>query len=149
MLDFARMVLAPFARPRLALGAMVLVVLIAQATPLAPSSGLFASADANDNTLSTATLEAPDSTIVVNEQQTSLELHWNPSGSDFVDGYQVYRSSSPGGPYAPVGGTLGAATLSLSDGGLTPGMTYYYVVRALGSGWESEDSPEASGTTLP
>lgn len=142
--------LGPLVRP--ILGAMVLgavSVNAVSALPIEASSGLFAHDGENDNTVTTATLEAPDVVVVQDEQQTSLEVEWVPSDSGFVTGYQLYRSTDPGGPYGAVGGPLGSGTLSLTDGGLAPATTYYYVVEAIANDWVSDTSMEAQGTTLP
>ena len=139
---------APRLEFRLLVAAAVAVLLL-QAVPLRQASGLFGHAGDNSNSLSTSVLVAPTGVFVADAQQTTLEVRWNASPSTFVSGYQVYRSEGSGGPYAPVGGPLGAGSLSMIDGGLAPETTYSYVIRALGAGWESVDSTEALGTTLP
>jgi len=63
-----------------------------------------------------------------------------------VSGYNIYRSTTPGGSYtklntSPITGT------SYDDTGLNSGITYYYVVTSSdGDGDESVQSQQASGT---
>jgi hypothetical protein len=61
---------------------------------------------------------------------TQINLTWAAVAG--ATGYQLQRSTSPGGPYTEVGGTL--TTITYTDTGLTAGTRYYYVVRALFSG---------------
>lgn len=127
----------------------VLVAMMAQGVALERSSGLFGFNGANANVLSTATVEPPPSVSVVNPQQTELDVTWTASPTVGVTGYQVYRSSDPGGPYAALGGSVGAGTLGITDSGLDPATDYFYVVQAIAGTWVSADSMEATGTTLP
>jgi hypothetical protein len=60
----------------------------------------------------------------------SVSLSWNPSSGG--SGYQVYRSSRSGGSYSRV--TSAAITgTKYTDGAVTSGATYYYVVTAVSS----------------
>lgn len=68
-----------------------------------------------------------------------VSLSW--SSSTLATGYIVKRSVLFGGPYIPV---LTNATTSCTDSGLVNGITYFYVVSALNSFGESEDSDYAS-----
>jgi fibronectin type 3 domain-containing protein len=69
-------------------------------------------------------------------------LKWNASTSA-VDGYNVYRSLSPGGPYVRINKDR-VRELSFVDRNVEKGMKYYYVARAVDSGGnESRDSNEA------
>jgi hypothetical protein len=69
-------------------------------------------------------------------------MSWNPSPSPGVVGYRIYYGSKKGTHTASVSvGNNCSATIS----GLTPGLTYYFVVTALTiSGDESTPSNEAS-----
>jgi len=68
--------------------------------------------------------------------QHSVALSWNASTST-VAGYNVYRGSVSGGPYAKVNSALDAST-AYSDASVQAGQTYYYVVTAVdGTGTES------------
>ena len=61
----------------------------------------------------------------------SVDLSWAASTS-VVGGYNLYRSSSSGGPYSLVNSTLIAGT-SFTDNAVTAGKTYFYVVTAVDS----------------
>ncbi|MFT7678228.1 MAG: subtilisin family serine protease [Planctomycetota bacterium] len=76
----------------------------------------------------------------------SIDLDWADNGEADLAGYSVYRSTSSGGPYSAVTGSLLGAS-AYSDSGLSNGTTYYYVVSASDTtGNESGNSGEASGT---
>jgi len=56
-------------------------------------------------------------------------LSWSASTSTGLNGYNVYRSTTSGSGYAPVGAT-GSATLTYTDSTVISGKTYFYVVTA-------------------
>jgi hypothetical protein len=71
----------------------------------------------------------------------SVGLSWSPGGSN-VSGYNVYRGSKSGGPYAKINSAPTAIT-SYGDGAVNSGQTYFYVTTALdSSGAESSNSNE-------
>jgi hypothetical protein len=71
----------------------------------------------------------------------SVGLSWSP-GSSNVSGYNVYRGSQSGGPYAKINSAPTAAT-AFGDGSVNSGQTYFYVTTALdSSGGESSNSNE-------
>jgi hypothetical protein len=75
-------------------------------------------------------------------------LDWADNVEQDLAGYRVYRSMTSGGPYSPVGPAL-VTSSALTDAGLVPGTTYYYVVAAVDmSGFESGWSTEASAAVL-
>src|SRR5690242_2802470 len=78
----------------------------------------------------------------------SVSLTWTPpasNGGAAVSGYNIYRSTSPGGEGStPV--KTGVTTTSFTDTGLTNGTTYYYTVAAVNSAGTSPQSGEASAT---
>jgi hypothetical protein len=77
--------------------------------------------------------------------QHSVALSWNASTST-VAGYNVYRGTVSGGPYAKINSSL-VTTLSYTDSTVQSGTTYYYVTTAVdSSGDESVYSNEASAT---
>ena len=89
----------------------------------------------------------PSSLNVVNTSDSLISLVWSnesASDADFV-GYNVYMSTTPGGPYSFVA-SAGTAT-GYVVGGLSSGTTYYFVVRGADTVQESGNSPEASGAT--
>jgi uncharacterized membrane protein len=74
----------------------------------------------------------------------SATLTWNASTSA-VTGYNVYRASTSGGPYAKLNSSL-VISLTYTDSTVLAGQTYFYVVTALdSSNTESDFSNQASG----
>jgi HYDIN/CFA65/VesB-like, Ig-like domain/Abnormal spindle-like microcephaly-assoc'd, ASPM-SPD-2-Hydin len=74
--------------------------------------------------------------------QHSVSLAWTASTST-VAGYNVYRGTQSGGPYAIINGSTETST-SYTDNSVQAGHTYYYVVTAVdGSGNESVNSNQA------
>ncbi|HWX39100.1 MAG TPA: choice-of-anchor D domain-containing protein [Candidatus Sulfotelmatobacter sp.] len=83
--------------------------------------------------------------VGVQAVQHSASLSWVASAST-VSGYNAYRSTVSGGPYAKLDATPIAAT-SLTDAAVQAGQTYYYVVTSVeSSGLESVYSSEVSAT---
>jgi fibronectin type 3 domain-containing protein len=81
-------------------------------------------------------IEREDGTYVV-------KLSWTASISQNVAGYNVYRGTTPGGPYMKLNSTLHKNT-SYTDRRVNDGETYYYVTTAVNStGQESEYSNQA------
>jgi hypothetical protein len=60
----------------------------------------------------------------------SVSLSWTASSSANISGYNVYRSSTSGGPYTQLNSGLVGAT-SFSDGNVASGQIYYYVTTAV------------------
>ena len=77
-----------------------------------------------------------------------VTLRWNPaaeSANSGVVSYNIYRSTSPGGPYAPL--ASGVQSLTYKDELVNTGVTYYYVIRSVDkSGRESGYSEEVKAT---
>ncbi len=75
----------------------------------------------------------------------TVVLSWTPSSATF-SGFNVYRGSVSGGPYARVDGSMISST-SFTDSSVTPGQTYYYVATEVDTtGAESAYSSEVSAT---
>jgi hypothetical protein len=66
--------------------------------------------------------------------------------STFTDGYEVFRSTTDGGPYASVGTVSGRATTTCTDTTATSLTTYYFVVQSTKHLWRSVDSAQAAAT---
>ncbi len=106
-----------------------------QATGAVSANIVFASDASNSPTTEAVT------GIGVAQPEHQANLSWSPSPSE-VAGYNVYRGTQPGGPYALTNSAL-EATTSFSDPSVQPGNTYYYVVTAVdSSGAESTFSNE-------
>ena len=73
----------------------------------------------------------------------SVTLSWSASSSPGVAGYNVYRATVAGGPYAKLNGSP-VSSLSFTDASVAGGGTYFYVATAVdGSMVESGFSEEA------
>lgn len=82
--------------------------------------------------------------LVAAPTATGISLSWTESPDLDLAGYMVYRSESPGGPYANIGTTPMA---TFSDREVSGGTEYFYVISAIDlSGNESGFSEEASAT---
>ncbi|MBX3254218.1 MAG: fibronectin type III domain-containing protein [Chitinophagaceae bacterium] len=91
----------------------------------------------------------PVANLIVNKQsKSSLKLDWinNPNAVYPATNYEVYQATKAGGPYVFVGITEGTE-LTFTKEALTPGVKYYYVVRAVNNTGASALSNEASATT--
>jgi hypothetical protein len=78
--------------------------------------------------------------------QPYVVLSWTASSSS-VEGYNVYRGTTSGGPYSSKLTSSPVAALTFTDTTVQAGQTYYYVVTAVSSsGVESADSSPASAT---
>jgi len=94
-------------------------------------------------TPSTTTIQPQTSspTAIVND---AVSVLWNPSASNGVIGYNVYRGLVSGGPYNLITPIMVTATAYV-DTAVSSGETYYYVVTSLASGgMESSYSSEAA-----
>jgi hypothetical protein len=93
--------------------------------------------------------QPPTNLVVTNVASGQVALGWTASATPSVI-YNVYRSTTQGGPYPP--GTqltsLSAGTLTYTDSTVASGTPYYYVVTAVDVGsLESVKSNEVSATT--
>ena len=77
----------------------------------------------------------------------SVALTWNASTST-VAGYNVYRSTVSGGPYAKINSSLVAA-LNYTDSTVQSGTTYYYVTTAVDSGGNESVFSNQVSATIP
>lgn len=79
-----------------------------------------------------------------------MDLSWTASSSGSVTGYNVYRGTTNGGPYSLLTPTP-ITGLTYTDNAVTSGVTYYYVITAVGtnppySPTESLNSAQGSAT---
>lgn len=75
---------------------------------------------------------------------SQIDLSWNASPG--ATRYNVNRATVDGGPYSTI--ASGVTTPSYSDGGLSTGTAYYYVVNAENAAGLSGDSAQASASTF-
>ena len=86
--------------------------------------------------------ESPTYLVPHKWRKQTVTLSWNPSTS-VVDGYNVYRGVSTGGPYIKINKDR-VTGLTYVDREVESGSKYYYVVRAVSKdGVESRDSNES------
>jgi cellulose 1,4-beta-cellobiosidase len=104
-------------------------------------------------TVSTGTLVAPTGLTAVNGacvNNTSwhVNLSWTATTSTIADGYEIFRSTTTGGPYTSLGTVNGRTTTTFVDTTPTFLTTYFYVVQAKRNLWRSPNSTQATVTTL-
>jgi hypothetical protein len=83
----------------------------------------------SSNATNSPTLQSMSGTGTAPTQHT-VSLTWN--GSSNAVGYNIYRSSTSGGPYTLINGALDGTT-AYSDNTVVSGQTYYYVATAVDS----------------
>lgn len=79
---------------------------------------------------------------------TSIQLDWsdNPNAGENETGFEIYRSTNPGGPYTIVTITP-ANAITYTNTGLTANTQYYFIVRAVGASGAAVVSNEAAAKT--
>lgn len=79
-----------------------------------------------------------------------VTLNWTPPPGDLVQGYNVLRATTSGGPYTIIAtwtaGNSPNTTPAYTDSGVVNGTTYYYVVSANNQSGTSATSAEAGAT---
>jgi fibronectin type 3 domain-containing protein len=95
-----------------------------------------------ENWLETITPAPPENLSLT--ANPSVYLDWDDSPELDVIGYNVYRSTTPGGPYTKINSSL-VTSSNYSDGTAVAELTYYYVVTAVNiytneSGYSNEAS---------
>jgi hypothetical protein len=79
--------------------------------------------------------------------QHTVSLNWSPSTSQ-VNGYNVYRGSTAGGPYAKLNSTPDPNT-AYSDGTVASAHTYYYVTTAVNSSGQESSYSNQVRVSIP
>lgn len=79
---------------------------------------------------------------------TSIQLDWsdNPNAGENETGFEIYRSTSSGGPYQLVTITP-ANVITYTNTGLTSNTQYYFIIRAVGASGAAVLSNEAGAKT--
>ncbi|WP_228853013.1 LamG-like jellyroll fold domain-containing protein [Aegicerativicinus sediminis] len=88
------------------------------------------------------------SNLVATALPTSIKLSWAAVASSDLAGYNVYRSTSAGGPYNTIARTV--TSTSFVDNSALAGVTYYYTLKAIDkslnrSGYSNQVSAKATG----
>lgn len=86
--------------------------------------------------------------IIIPLSYTSLKLNWssNPNPVYPQTNFEIYQATKAGGPYQFVS-LVNGNIFSFVKEGLTPGVKYYYIVRAINNTAAAPVSNEASATT--
>jgi hypothetical protein len=100
-----------------------------------------------DAPVSVASLIPPSNLAGYGLSASSIQLNWTGS-PDAKTGYEIWRSTSPGGTFT-LRATVGAAVTSYTDAGLPANSTYFYEVReSVAGGQFSAFSNIAGGSTV-
>jgi GH35 family endo-1,4-beta-xylanase len=92
------------------------------------------------------TAPAAPTGLIATAGNKSVILTWNANSEPDMNGYNLYRSTTQGGGYAKVNGSL-LTSPNYADSNLTNGTPYYYVVTAVDlTDHESANSGEATAT---
>jgi fibronectin type 3 domain-containing protein len=97
-----------------------------------------------------ATVPSAPTGLVASGGDGKVTLSWtvpNSDGGSPITGYNIYRSTTPGGEGATVFAT--AVSNSYTDSAVTNGTTYYYTVAAVNAVGSSPQSTEAGATPQP
>lgn len=78
----------------------------------------------------------------------SVSLTWTASTSANIAGYNVYRSTTSGGPYTQLNASL-LTTTSYTDNSVTAGQTYYYVATSVDTSNDQGAYSNQAQTTVP
>jgi len=80
--------------------------------------------------------------------QHSVLLSWTGSNSPNIDGYNIYRSGTSGGPYSKLNSSLNPGT-SYTDSTVVDGSTYYYVTTAVNSNSQESTYSNQAQAVIP
>jgi hypothetical protein len=97
----------------------------------------------NSSTVNAWTVPPTPGGLAATPGTTRIVLAWNAAPG--ASSYRVYRATVPGGPYTRITSTSGT---TYTNGSLTTGRTYYYVVQAINAAGGSANSAEVSATAL-
>ncbi len=111
--------------------------------PAAPIEKIFE----EEFTLKTATPPAAPAGLVATAGTGQVTLDWTKNAEADLQGYNVFRSETAGGPYDKIAGIIAAN--HHVDTTVLDRRTYCYVVRAVGPGGESPSSQEVCATPKP
>lgn len=102
----------------------------------------------------------PPQSLSAADNDTSVDLTWTHSLDRYASNFRIYnlrRGVASGGPYTVLVGTFSSSVSTFTDTvGITPGVTYYYVIYSSGSatipisvGNEVEGLPSVEAVALP
>ena len=120
------------------------VLVLASATTAAAR---YTTSASTSGLLTTASLAAPSNLQAGGTAVVTLS--WTATTSTFATGTRILRSTTPGGPYAPIADVTPRTTTTYQDGTAFGGPTYYYVVQAYYRNWTSPQSAQVSRAVSP
>jgi hypothetical protein len=115
-------------------------------TPDASSSFIYINALQLQYSFDT-TFYAPTSLQTTGITASQIQLNWVNNTPGAATGFEVWRSSTPTGPFNLLA-TVGGTTTTYTDGGLTAGSSFFYEVRAVAGTRQSPFSNIAGGSTV-
>jgi len=89
--------------------------------------------------------EAPTGLTATAVSSSQIDLYWDDNIESDLDYYNVYCSTTSGGPYSRIASRVRSS--DYSDTGLAPSTTYYYVVTAVDTSRNESDKSEPSSAT--
>jgi hypothetical protein len=116
-------------------------------TPQADGA-VFATLSFLDDSGNSPVIQFLTGTGTVQQTPHRVDLSWNASTSQNVIGYNVYRASTSGGPYAKINSVLDASTV-YTDTSVVSGNTYYYVTTAVDSNNQESIYSNQAQATVP
>lgn len=129
--------------------ALLTVGLIASGSVTTTIAAWTDSANVAGNTFSTATLQPPTGLNAVASCQglgtARITLTW--TAAALADGYDIYQSTTSGGPYSFIAHVTGGSSTSYTNNGLQTNRTYYFVLKSTRNAWVSANSAQAQVTT--
>jgi hypothetical protein len=102
---------------------------------------------ADDGTRKSSTFRSLNS-VGITSRGNRVDLMWNPSTSQEVIGYNIYRSKKSGGPYRKINPVLNPSTI-YCDTSVADGKTYYYVTTAVTSDDQESAYSNQAQATIP
>lgn len=94
-----------------------------------------------------ASSKSPQSPSPTGSGPYSVDLSWNPSNS-LVIGYNLYRGTVSGGPYARLNPSVLSGT-NFTDSTIQSGTTYYYVSTSINSDNEESSYSNEASAAIP
>lgn len=135
-------------RRAVALAASAICTLAITATlGTSTSQALFtAGAVVGNNSVAADVLAAPGN-LAVERVGKGLSLSWQPTPSQYADGYKIFRATASGGPWTEIASVTGRNTTAWSDDAAPQG-TSYYQVKAFRVNWISGTTNVGEGTNI-
>src|SRR5580704_4533195 len=123
-------------------GAQITVTFLPQSTGVTSGTASFTSNASNSPTVLSV------SGTGTQPVQHSVLLSWTGSNSPNIDGYNIYRSGTSGGPYSKLNSSLNPGT-SYTDSTVVDGSTYYYVTTAVNSNSQESTYSNQAQAVIP